>query len=152
MHLIQSILVYPPGSYPPDVDDRDLDPSSNFEVYDFQVSDRPPIVGEQRLYPEGSWVVAAVESYYPSTPSEITACHVAVCTIEGSLPDRQTWADADPFILYIRVKDGAIVEEAAGLADWGIASSLRGIPQPHQLFQPVSDRPMASYNLIAVCA
>lgn len=144
-HFIEYIQVYPVGYADPER--LEHDPSytpgefGQVEDYEFKLSDTAPTVGEVI---EG-WVITQID-HYP-TENANAHFHVAVCTLDGTLPNRRDWDNTAPKILTIYLEDDQLVRNEDGSAVFELSERL--LVKPTLCFKPTT-RPLAGYDLVAV--
>jgi hypothetical protein len=152
MIIVESVLCFYGFNYPPTVDRSELPPndSGNMEIYDYQICDRPPVIGEVRGYPDGLLQVVEVHKYVPQQASMFEAFYVAVCTVDGSPARRNDWFDQDQQIRYVLMDGGSFVEVEPGFPESGLTTSLQSLPGEKLLFKPEGDRPVQGFDVVAI--
>ncbi|MBD1995253.1 hypothetical protein H6G00_01235 [Leptolyngbya sp. FACHB-541] len=169
--LTNFVLVYPPGQLPPDVrpedipDDVKMDEASmHFEDYVFWFSDAPPVVGDKHSLNSNQWSVAQIHSYQVShtTPGPVQTVFTAVCSQDGSVPERREWYDSNPVILYIpALTNGKLALNDDGTNRFGLVDNVVNIPfnEPFedwefkycQSFDPVGRITPQGFEQIVLC-
>jgi hypothetical protein len=101
-HLTKYVLVYPQGVVPPWLPE-DYQPEECIEDYELAFSGQPSVVGQTWKAENQEWRVTQVQTYRPMESSGAsTECFlVAVCTKDGSIPDRTLWHTGTPPLLVI---------------------------------------------------
>ena len=144
-HFIEYIQVYPVGYADPERLEQDPDyipgEFGQVEDYEFKLPDNAPTVGDVI----DGWVVVEVDDY--QTQNANAHFHVAVCTLDGTLPDRRDWSNIEPKVLTIYLEGDDLVRNEDGSVLFDLSDRL--LVKPTLCFKPIA-RPIAGYDLVAV--
>lgn len=166
MHLIEFALVSQDAHRSCDPDN--FSPSDGDYVVQSEIAaaNQAPQVGEVKEFADELWVVAQVHTYLPTEVGKAESFHIVICTQDGSIPTyRQDWdAESLPPILEVFVgPDGEATQEEGyesvmtmqlkymTQAGEPCEDSPEWVVQTVQKFEPVNDRPIAGYDLVAIC-
>lgn len=120
-HLIKTVMVYPPGHVPSGWDaPADYVPEGCIEDYDLAFADEAPVVGQQFDAYGHRWAISRVQSYLSLEPLEEAAegFHLAIATLDGSVPVRESWDGAAPLLVVHAAGPGQLVCNEYGAPHW----------------------------------
>jgi hypothetical protein len=145
MNITKFTFVYPAGYADPErlAADPHYQPGKfgPVEEYDLKQANTAPQVGDQ----VDGWIVAQVDRYLPQN-TEIQFC-TAICTADGSIPQRQDWQDSAPKILRFYLDGDQLALNDEGYAEFEV-SDRPGQGAGASSFKPAQGRPVAGYDLV----
>jgi|GEM_PF-5968539 len=114
-HLTKTVMSYPPGHVPSGWDAPEgYVPEGSIEDYDLALAEEAPVVGQEFDRYGQRWAIARVQTYRPVDQFEtaLEAFHVAICTLDGSVPNREPWHDGNaPLMVVHAVAGGLVLDE-----------------------------------------
>lgn len=166
MHLIEFALVSQDAHRSCDPDNFSASDGDYVVQSEITAANQVPQVGEVREFAGELWVIAQVHTYVPTEAGKAEAFYLAICTQDGNIPTyRQDWdAESLPAILEVFAGlDGEATQEEGYesamptqfeyLTQVGQAcdDNPEWVVQTVQKFEPVNGRPIAGYDLVAIC-
>ena len=144
-HIIKYIQVYPADYADPErlAEDPDYKPGEFGPVEDYEItlSHTAPMVGDVL---EG-WIVAQVDAYHPQNTE--AQFHTAICTLDGSVPDRHDWASPGVKVLTLFLDGDDVSRNPDGSAVFAVSDKLNYSAK--MAFKPEhGQRPIAGYDLV----
>ena len=145
-HFIKYTQVFPVGYADPERLEQDPDyipgKFGRVEEYDLKLSNTAPIVGDII----NGWTIVQIEEYQADDTG--AQFYVAICTLDGVMPDRRVWYDSGTQILTFYLEGDDFVRNEDGSAMFEISERL--LVKPALSFKPKFGRPIAGYDLVAV--
>jgi hypothetical protein len=159
-HLIKTVMSYPPGYVPSDWEAPEgYVPEGCIEDYALAFGAEAPVVGQQLESFGHRWTVAQVQIYRPLEEIEpaIAGFYLVICTLDGSIPDRESWHDGNAPLLVVHANaEGELATNEFEEAHWELVereewiSPQDGEIQQLQHFEPVAERIAGDYDKVIV--
>lgn len=160
-HLIKTVMVYPPGQVPSGWDAPEgYVPEGSIEDYDLAFAEDAPVVGQQFEAFGHRWAIARVQTYRPLEQAEtaLEAFHVALCTLDGSVPTREPWHDGNaPLLVVHAAASGELIDNEYGEPYWELVEREEWISPAEgmaieqlQHFELLGERLPGDYSRVVV--
>ena len=155
-HLIKTVMSYPAGYVPSGWEaPEDYVPEGSIEDYDLAFAEAAPLVGQQFEAFGHGWAIAQVQSYksVDSSQTALDGFHLAIATLDGSVPSREPWHDGSgPLLVVHTAGEGGFVTNEYGEPHWELIEREEWISPAEgmvieqlQHFEPVGERSPGDY-------
>lgn len=160
-HLIKTVMSYPAGYVPSGWEAPEgYVPEGSIEDYDLAFAEAAPVVGQRFESFGHGWAIAWVQSYQPvdSSQTALEGFHLAIATLDGSVPSREPWHDGSgPLLVVHAAGKGQFVTNEFGEPYWELVEREEWISPAEgmvverlQHFEPVGERSPWDYSRVVV--
>ncbi|MGB6016558.1 MAG: hypothetical protein WBG32_17620 [Nodosilinea sp.] len=153
-------MSYPPGHVPSGWDAPEgYVPESSIEDYDLAFAEDAPVVGQRFEAFGQQWAIALVQTYRPVEQLEtaLEAFHVALCTLDGSVPTREPWHDGNAPLMVVHAADEGLIANEYGEPHWELVEREDWIAPAEgmaietlQHFEPAGEQAPGDYSRVVV--
>jgi hypothetical protein len=160
-HLIKTVMVYPPGYVPSGWEAPEgYVPEGSIEDYNLAFAEAAPVLGQKFQAYGQSWEISRVQTYVSQEQHRHATgfFHLAIATLDGSVPVREPWHDGRSPLLVVHATDNReLVANEHGEPHWELVEREEWISsfenweiQSLQHLEPMEEKTSGDYDRVII--